>query len=98
MSAMWKQTNLGYLRVDLLGCRLRLLANGEPSLLDSVLDSTPLENMSVNRKMSSISITNLPYDVFSHVLYECWKNQNIIRSFNIVNQMSAPLQGFTGTL
>lgn len=45
---MWKQTNLGYLRVDLVGCRFRLLANGEPSLLDSVLDSTPLEKISAN--------------------------------------------------
>lgn len=45
---MWKQTNLGYLRVDRLGCRLRRLAReGEPSLLDSVLDSTPRENTSV---------------------------------------------------
>lgn len=46
--AMWKQTNLGYLRVDrLLGCRLRRLASdGDPSLLDSVLDSTPRENTS----------------------------------------------------
>lgn len=45
---MWKQTNLGYLRVDRLGCRLRRLASeGEPSLLDSVLDSTPRENTSV---------------------------------------------------
>lgn len=44
---MWKQTNLGYLRVDRLGCRLRRLASeGEPSLLDSVLDSTPRENTS----------------------------------------------------
>lgn len=48
LSAMWKQTNLGYLRVDRLGCRLRRLASeGEPSLFDSVLDSTPRENTSV---------------------------------------------------
>lgn len=47
LSAMWKQTNLGYLRVDRLGCRLRRLASeGEPSLFDSVLDSTPRENTS----------------------------------------------------
>lgn len=49
VSAMWKQTNLGYLRVDRpLGWRLRRLPrDGEPSLLDSVLDSTPRENTSV---------------------------------------------------
>jgi len=51
---MWKQTNLGYLRVDRLGCRLRRLASeGEPSLLDSVLDSTPRENTSVKNHASS---------------------------------------------
>lgn len=35
--------------MDRLGCRLRRLASdGEPSLLDSVLDSTPRENTSAN--------------------------------------------------
>jgi len=49
---MWKQTNLGYLRVDRLGCLLRRLASeGEPSLLDSVLDSTPRENTSVKNRV-----------------------------------------------
>lgn len=47
LSAIWKQTNLGYLRVDRLGCRLRLLpSDGEPSLFDSVLDSMPREKTS----------------------------------------------------
>lgn len=52
---MWKQTNLGYLRVDRLGCRLRRLASeGEPSLFDSVLDSTPRENTSATNCRSII--------------------------------------------
>lgn len=63
LSAMWKQTNLGYLRVDLLVCRLRRLAReGEPSLLDSVLDSTFRENISVNNYCNdyhSISLLNI---------------------------------------
>lgn len=61
---MWKQTNLGYLRVDRLGCRLRRLASeGEPSLLDSVLDSTPRENTSVrNVRLQFLFIIILPRD------------------------------------
>lgn len=56
---MWKQTNLGYLRVDRLGCRLRRLASeGEPSLLDSVLDSTPRENTSKIK----------PYTIYLHTI------------------------------
>jgi hypothetical protein len=57
---MWKQTNLGYLRVDRLGCRLRRLASdGEPSLLDSVLDSTPRENTSGKMSHEYHSLLNL---------------------------------------
>lgn len=62
LSAIWKQTNLGYLRVDRLGCRLRRLpSEGEPSLLDSVLDSTPREKTSVNEDYLNFLSINFDY-------------------------------------
>lgn len=96
---MWKQTNLGYLRVDRLGCRLRRLASeGEPSLLDSVLDSTPRENTSVRNRIiiqAYFMSSRFPrlQIIFFHNFFLCqstklWEYECVI----------VPLQGFTGTL
>lgn len=99
---MWKQTNLGYLRVDRLGCRLRRLASeGEPSLLDSVLDSTPRENTSARKRSLTVAYIGASYESIrflrithsTNVCCELFYVKSTLKRTEIV-----PLQGFTGTL